>query len=159
MAFDLLGMRYIGDRKEYLEFIDYIRTQYYNGDTVMVDDVFGLNLEYDEETGYYTKTVLEHDGDIKVCPDTFPVIMYYKFDETEDRCGKMTFQEVFWKTPEQLGIKAKRTNLYRIAKCRWKLPMYEPWMRRGCKSCDGLCIDCGEYWKEGDTPPLYNIWR
>lgn len=159
MTFDLLGMRYIGDRKEYLEFIDYIRTRYYDGDTQAVDDVFGLDLEYDEETGYYTKTVLEHEGNIRLYPDTFPAIVYYKFDKTEDRLGEMIFQEVFWKTLEQLAIKVERTEPQKVSKCRWKLPLYESWLHRKCKSCDGLCIDCRSYWKEGDTPPLYNIWR
>lgn len=152
MTFGLRGMKYISNRKEYLEFIDYIRRQYYNEDTQAVDDLFGLELESDEDTGVYTKSVLEHDGNIDLCPHEFPVIVYYYFDESADRVGKVTFEHIFWMTPEQLGIKVEKTEPSVVKKCRWKLPMYEQWASHKCRACNGLCADCERYWLKGDLP-------
>ena len=70
------GMRYVPDRESYIQFIDYIN-KYYFQDTCQTEEYFGFELEYDEETGHYTQSILDYKGEIRNCPESFPAIVYF----------------------------------------------------------------------------------
>ena len=74
------GMKYIPNREEYIRFIDYIDRNFFK-DMEQTEAYFGLELECDRDAGYYTQSILEYNGNIGYCPDSFPAIVYYHFDD------------------------------------------------------------------------------
>ena len=87
------GMKYIHNREEYIKFIDYIDRNFFK-DMEQTEAYFGLKLECDEDTGCYTQSILEYNGDIEYCPDSFPAIVYYHFETLKDRLGKVEIRDV-----------------------------------------------------------------
>jgi hypothetical protein len=146
------GMRYIPDKESYLNFIDYICTNYFQ-DMQEAEYFFGLKLECDEEIGEYTQEIPEYKGEIRLCPENFPVIIAYHFEEQSDPrgCGKTIIRDIDWKTPEELGIEIAKYKEPQVKKCKWKFVTEHAWAgRRKCREiCDGYCSDCEEYWAEG----------
>lgn len=143
------GMRYVANKAEYIKLIDYINRNVFR-DYEATEEFFGLQLEYNEETGYYTQTILEYDGNIHLCPKSFPVVVSYWFDEQEDRVGKMKIRHWDWATVEELGIKIAEYNPPVIKQCKWKGDVLAQYGHKKCKlNCDGYCKECEDYWADG----------
>jgi hypothetical protein len=142
------GMKYIPDRDGYIQFINYI-DKYCFQDIVQTEKYFGLELSYDEDTGYYTESILEYKGDIGLCPESFPAIVYYRFEDLEDRVGKVHIRWVHWATTENLGIKVAEYNEPVVKLCKRKGPILVQYEWNKCKRCDGYCKECEDYWVDG----------
>lgn len=143
------GMRYVADKSEYIKLIDYINRNVFL-DYEVTERFFGLQLECDEEEGRYTQTILEYSGDIRLCPKSFPVVVSYWFDKTEDRVGKSEIQHWDWATVEELGIKIAEYNPPVVKQCKWKGEILAQYGYNKCKlRCDGYCKECKDYWVEG----------
>lgn len=142
------GMRYIPNREEYIRFIDYIDRNFFK-DMEQTEDYFGLELECDECAGWYTQSILEYNGNIGYCPDKFPAIVYYHFEDIKDRIGKVRIREVYWKTIENLGIKIAEYKEPVVKLCKWKGDILSKYAPRKCIPCDGYCEECEDYWMDG----------
>lgn len=142
------GMKYIPNREEYIKFIDYIDRHFFK-DMEQTEAYFGLKLECDEESGYYTQSILEYNGDIGYCPDSFPAIVYYHLADVENRVGKVKIREVYWETAEKLGIKISEYQEPVVKLCKWRDILLSEYAYRKCRSCDGYCKECDDYWAEG----------
>ena len=142
------GMKYIPNKEEYIKFIDYIDRHFFQ-DMEQTEAYFGLKLECDEDTGYYTQSILEYDGNIGYCPDSFPAIVYYHFEDFEDRLGKVHIRDVYWETTENLGIKIAEYKKPTVKQCKWRGALLSQYGYRKCKSCDGYCKECEDYWANG----------
>jgi hypothetical protein len=146
------GIRYIPNRENYLKFIDYICTNYFQ-DMQEAEYFFGLQLECDKETYEYTQGITEYKGEIRLCPESFPVIVAYHFEEQSDPrgCGKTIIRDIDWATMEELGIEIAKYEEPQPKKCKWKdITARSRHGRRKCREvCDGYCADCEEYWAEG----------
>ena len=99
----ICGMKHIADKESYIKFIDYI-DRYCFQDLIQSEEYFGFKLECDKD-GYYIQSILEYNGNIQYCPESFPAIVYYRFEDLEDRVGKVHIRWVDWETIENLGIK------------------------------------------------------
>lgn len=142
------GIRYISSKAEYIKFIDYIDRHFFR-DMEQTEDYFGLDLERDECTGDYTQSILEYNGSIVYCPDSFPVIVYYHFEDLTDRIGKTYIRELYWKTIENLGIKIAEYKKPTVKQCKWRGVLLSEYAPRKCRPCDGYCEECEEYWADG----------
>lgn len=143
------GMRYVADKSEYIKLIDYINRNVFR-DYQVAEEFFGFQLEYDEETDRYTQTILEYNGDIRLCPKSFPVVVSYWFDKVKDRVGDSKIQYWDWATVEELGIKIAEYNPPVVKQCKWKGEVLAQYGYNKCKlNCDGYCKECEDYWAEG----------
>jgi hypothetical protein len=142
------GMKYIPNREEYIRFIDYIDRNFFK-DMEQTESYFGLELECDRDAGYYTQSILEYNGNIGYCPDSFPAIVYYHFEDLEDRTGKFWIRDVYWETAENLGIKISEYKKPTVKLCKWRDTILSKYAWRKCKSCDGYCKECDDYWADG----------
>ena len=146
------GIKYIPDRENYLKFIDHICTHYFQ-DMQEAEYFFGLQLEFDEETGDYTQEITEYKGEIRLCPESFPFVVAYHFEEQSDPrgCGKTIIRDIDWRTPEELGITIAKYEEPQVKKCKWKtITSVTKHGRRECRTiCNGYCSDCEEYWADG----------
>ena len=142
------GMKYIHNKEEYIRFIDYI-DKYVFKDMEQTESYFGLKLECDEDTGYYTQSILEYNGDIGYCPDSFPAIVYYHFNTYRDRVGNVEIRDVYFETAEALGIEIAEYKEQVVKQCKWMGNILAQYAYRKCKSCDGYCKECDDYWSDG----------
>ena len=142
------GMKYIPNREEYIKFIDYINRNVFR-DCETTERYFGFQLEYDEETDCYTQTILEYNGDIRLCPESFPVVVSFWFDKIKDRVGKMEVKYFDWATVEELGIKVFEYEKPVVKQCKWKGNVLVKYEHNKCRSCDGYYKECEEYWVDG----------
>lgn len=143
----ICGMKYIQDKDGYIKFIDYI-DKYCFQDMVQTEEYFGLEFECDDD-GYYTQSILEYKGSIRLCPESFPVVVYYRFEDLEDRVGKVYIRDVYWETTENLGITIAEYNEPIVKKCKRKGPILVQYEWNKCKRCDGYCKACEDYWSDG----------
>ena len=146
----LTGMRFIPDKESYIKFIDHINKMYFQ-DMQQTEEFFGLELAYDED-GYYTEDILDYKGNIRLCPEEFPVVIFYNFDIQVDPrgCGKTYIRYLDWATTTELGIKSFEYEAPKFKQCKWKQPILAEHAWKRCKNvCDGYCTDCAEYWAEG----------
>ena len=138
-------IKYIPNREEYIKFIDYVDRNFFK-DMEQTETYFGLELECDECTGCYTQSILEYNGKIGYGPDSFPAIIYWRFDNLEDRLGKVYIRDVYWETIENLGIKISEYVKPVVKQCKWKGVLLCQYGYNKCKSCDGYCTECEDYW-------------
>lgn len=143
----ICGIKYISDKESYIKFIDYI-DKYCFQDIIQTEEYFGLELECDED-GYYTQSILEYNGNIQYCPESFPVVVYYRFEDIEDRVGKVHIRDVYWETTETLGITVIEYKEPIVKQCKWKGPILSQYECNKCKRCDGYCKECKAHWTEG----------
>ncbi len=143
----ICGMKYIQDKDGYIKFIDYI-DKYCFQDMVETEEYFGLELAYDDD-GYNTQSILEYKGNIRLCPESFPVVVYYRFEDLEDRVGKVYIRDVYWETTENLGITVAEYNEPIVKQCKRKGPILCQYEWNKCKRCDGYCNTCEDYWADG----------
>lgn len=143
----ICGMKYIADKESYIKFIDYI-DRYCFQDIMQTEEYFGLELECDEE-GYYTQSILEYNGNILYCPKSFPVVVYYRFEDIEDRVGKVHIRDMYFETTENLSIKIAEYTEPIVKQCKRKGPILGQYEWNKCKRCDGYCKACEDYWADG----------
>ena len=143
----ICGMKYIADKESYIKFIDYI-DRYCFQDFIQTEAYFGIELECDED-GNYIQSILEYNGNIQCCPERFPVVVYYRFEDIEDRVGKVHIRDMWWETTETLGITVAEYNEPVVKQCKWKGPILSQYEWKKCKRCDGYCKECKEHWTEG----------
>lgn len=142
------GMKYIPNRDAYLEFIEYIN-KYYFHDTQATEEFFGFELMYDEDTGEYMQGVLDYNGDIEHCPDSFPAIVYYCLDDQPDTRGggNWSMRMLDYEPITSLGIEVASYKKPAVKRCNWNILS----VHRECKhDCDGYCSDCEDYWVDGN---------
>lgn len=98
------GMRCFYNKTEYLEFIDEVCKNLLDNDIYEAEQIFGMDIPYDEGIDKYTQTILEYDGKITCSPEKFPAVIYYHIEDVWSRYGNDYFRIVNYATFEELGI-------------------------------------------------------
>ena len=96
-----MNFKLVRTKEEYIKFINDVQDKF--GCNEDWEDFFGFKLKWNEETGDVLETIFEYQGELRYCPDSFPAIVYYLFDNKEDRLGNCGIRILDFTTFEELS--------------------------------------------------------